>query len=477
MSKENLPSYLSAASPNPSSNRAAWFKNTAPAYAGIMLWFVFWQDIPAGSMLSQGVCLPILAVIAAALLCFALFYWVPGMFGLKTGLPLYVVGSSIFGAKGGIVMPGLFMGILQFGWVAVNIFFSSTLLHETLDFVPVQVIMVVWGILAVFVGLKGIKYVAGISTFLPIIPFSILILLLVKTVSGVGSFDVNAITDAAGSNLIAGSVLSGSALVKFGIVGAIVSYMVGFFATAGAAGVDFGSGARNGKDVAFGGLVGISFAMIFTGVIAVLVIAGAYGTPEIAAELPKGAAPKVTGAMSAILGAGAGKTCMFLLALAAFPAACFSSLIAANSFKAMLPNVNANVSVAIGGFVAILLAVTGYAGDSAKVFGFIGASFGPICGAMLVDYFINGCKWSGPRAGFNFAGWAAWGIGFLVGVTNNICAEMVSKDLVKMENTDIIPVAPVSAFVVGALVYFICMALGLKSKVIDTAAEENAVNS
>ena len=49
MSNGTLPSYLSMAKPNPPSNRAPWYKNTAPTYAGIMLWFVFWQDVPTGA--------------------------------------------------------------------------------------------------------------------------------------------------------------------------------------------------------------------------------------------------------------------------------------------------------------------------------------------------------------------------------------------------------------------------------------------
>jgi cytosine permease len=35
-----LPAYLSKAVPNPRSNRAPWYKNTAPTYAGIFLWIV-----------------------------------------------------------------------------------------------------------------------------------------------------------------------------------------------------------------------------------------------------------------------------------------------------------------------------------------------------------------------------------------------------------------------------------------------------
>ena len=43
-----LPDYVTAAQPVPPESRAAWFKNTAPAYAGIVLWFVFWQDAAVG---------------------------------------------------------------------------------------------------------------------------------------------------------------------------------------------------------------------------------------------------------------------------------------------------------------------------------------------------------------------------------------------------------------------------------------------
>ena len=64
---------------------------------------------------------------------------------------------------------------------------------------------------------------------------------------------------------------------------------------------------------------------------------------------------------------------------------------------------------------AIILIVTKYAGDAPVVFGTIGASFGPICGAMAADYILSGFKWNGPRAGFNPAGWISWFFGFVVG--------------------------------------------------------------
>lgn len=469
MSKENLPSYLAEVKPNPESNRAPWYKNTAPAYAGIILWFVFWQNMvnhqALGGGLSHGILYPIIGVVVGAMLCYCFFYKIPAMFGMKTGLPLYVIGSSIFGTKGGIVMPGLLMGLLQFGWVGVNIFGSSWLIAKCIagDAAPsdalVWGIMAVWGVAATLMGLVGIKYVAKISTYLPLIPLVILLVLIIKTIGTVGDFNSESFMELAKAKEAAKAAAAGSApglaeLTPFGVVATIITIIVGFYATAGAAGTDFGTAARNESDVRLGGIVGVSIAMIFTGVAAVIIVAGAYGNPETAMSLAGHGMPMdVTIVMNSVMGSGAGRVCMLLLALAAFPAACFSAMIAANSFKTMLPNVNANLSVSIGGIVAIILAVTGIAGDAVVVFGFIGASFGPICGAMYIDYFANGKKWSGPREGVNPAGWLAWAVGFIVGVLPNFGVN--------------IPMSPVAAFLAGAIVYAACVKTGLQSKLVE----------
>ncbi len=56
----------------------------------------------------------------AALICHFLFYSCRAGWDRKTGLPLYVVGTSTYGVTGGLFMPGLLMGLLQFAWLAVN---------------------------------------------------------------------------------------------------------------------------------------------------------------------------------------------------------------------------------------------------------------------------------------------------------------------------------------------------------------------
>jgi cytosine permease len=162
------------------------------------------------------------------------------------------------------------------------------------------------------------------------------------------------------------------------------------------------------------------------------------------------------GLIPVIMGKSAGLI-MFLLAIAAFPPACFSSFIAANSFKTTLPQVNPFVSVGIGAAVSIALAVTGLAGKAIIVFVIIGATFGPILGAMVVEYLLNGGKWSGPRAGFNPAGWISWLLGAVVGV----------MPILKIYP---VPAAPVAAFLVGAVVYGILAKLGMQSAVVPLPA-------
>src|SRR3974377_57867 len=119
-----LPGYIISATPNPQTNRAPWYKNTAPTYAGIFLWFVFWQDAARagapGGTLTQGVGWALISLVISALVCHFLFYLVPGLLGMKTGLPLYIVGTSTFGAPGGFLLPGFLMGARQFGGLGVE---------------------------------------------------------------------------------------------------------------------------------------------------------------------------------------------------------------------------------------------------------------------------------------------------------------------------------------------------------------------
>jgi cytosine permease len=307
---------------------------------------------------------------------------------------------------------------------------------------------------AALVGLKGIQYVAKVATYLPIIPFVVLIVGLVMFASSAG--DYKPLPDVAGA--LSGKSTGGG----FTAMLLMVSTIVGFFATAGAAGVDICSNGRNAKDVSMGGIIGIIVAIVFTAGISVIAVAGAR-----AAGVIDPSASVMTGALQQKLSGGLFAVVMIALTIASFPSACFSSFIAANSFKTTMPKVNPFVSVGIGALLSILIAIfplnapasEKWAAQLPSVFGLIGASFGPIVGAMVVDYFLSNKKWSGPRAGFNPAGWIAWALGFIVGILPNLHAW-------KPETFPTVPAAPVVAFVVGAAIYLLCAKMGMVSPIV-----------
>lgn len=438
MSNGMLPNYISMARPNPPGNRAPWYKNTAPVYAGIFLWVVFYREIANGTLSKAGLGLCLLGLVVSALICYFLFYLVPGLLGMKTGYPLYVVGSSTYGTVGGFLMPGLLMGLLQFCWLAVNSALSTTYILQafnvdaspkTLLFI---IVVIIWTVLAVFVALKGIQYVGKVSTYLPIVPLIMIMFVFFTNVGSAGDFKPTLGADASEGFLT------------------IITIVVGFFATAGAAGVDFGMGNRNAKDVQLGGVVGIMLAIIVAGGLPLIAIAGAHA-----------ANPTMTSfTFDSVIGAQGGllaKSMFILFAIASFAPACFSTFIAANSIGTMFPKANKTVMVSIGGVIAIILAATGWALNLVSVFLIIGASFGPICGAMVADYFLSGRKWAGPRKGINLAGYISWAIGFIVAILPMINAEKFG----------FISPAPVIAFFIGLVVYAVLAKAGLQPAAVE----------
>jgi cytosine permease len=88
------------------------------------------------------------------------------------------------------------------------------------------------------------------------------------------------------------------------------------------------------------------------------------------------------------------------------------------------------------------------------MFKIIGASFGPICGAMVADYLLSGCKWPGPRRGVNWAGYISWAAGFIVAI--------LPSAWVGGANFSYINPAPVIAFVIGFVLYAVLAKIGLQ---------------
>lgn len=553
----SLPEYVTAATPNTQEARQPWYKNTAPTYAGVMLWFVFWQDIVSGAPspgggLGAGLAIGILGIVIAALFCHFLTYLAPALMGLKTGLPLYVVGTSTYGVRGGFIMPGFLMGALQFGWLAVNAFFSAYVICKSLRIGCVEVggvydvivpgvvhsvLTTVFILAAVVMGLVGIKYIAKVATYVPLVFLAVLIVLLAKTAGGLGSFSTDKVVDASmkapeqrrlalaetkekfakaekegelteaqiavrdktikaaedavkaaegiafekaaddGDGASAEKTKKAkSAMTTFGILAFLSAYIVGFFATAGAAGADFGTNSRNVSDVQWGGMVGIVGATVFAAVASMLIVAGAYGADMITTPALVGNFnPVEMMSDDSLLGENA-RWAMLGLGIASFAPACFPALIAANSFRSTMPG-GWKIAVAIGTLVAIFLSVSGFAGQAVTVFAIVGASFGPICGAMMADYILSGFKWAGPRAAFNPAGWISWAVGFVVGAIDLVAEKLCAIEglvestpwLLKLKIG--IPCPPMAALIVGFVLYIVLAKIGCQTATLEMPGE------
>ncbi len=433
----SLPDYVAASIPNPVSNRAPWYKNTAPSYAGVFLWVAFYLTIAAPTISQAGVGVCMAGLVVAGLLCFLLYYYAPAMLGMQTGRPLYVVGTSTFGTLGGYVMPGLLMGLLQIGWFAVATSVASTFILKGLhrdSKTLYAVVCVIWAYVLAWVAIKGIRYVAKVAQYLNWVPLVMILIVFWANKDGIPRYHPSP----SHANQLGGFL-------------AALTLVIGFFATAGAAGADFGMNNRNRSDVVWGGLTGITLAVIVAGGLPMLSVAGYLGkTGDASGGVPSydySTAIASVGALAPLM--------FFLFAAASVAPTCFCTFIISNSFGTMLPKIPKTISTLAAVTIGMLLAVTGVANNLVGFFVIVGASFGPICGAMTADYILAGYRWSGPREGINWAGYIAWALGFIVGVLDKIPG--VPAAWVSLDRPPVL-----WSFVVGFFVYFALAKLGVR---------------
>ena len=429
--ERNLPEYVSRSVPVPRTGRVPWYSSTFPTYAGVFLWVGFYLQLsgPTLGNASIGVCL--LGLLVAGLLCFGLYYYVPAMLGMQTGRPLYVVGSSTFGTAGGYLIPGLLMGFLQIGWVAVIAAVAANFIMKGLNQTsrPLFIAIVgAWLVCLAWVAYKGIHYVGRIAKIMNWVPFIMILVVFWWNHGGISGYRPPRHEPLTG-------FLN------------VLLITIGYFATAGAAGADFGMNNRDRRDIFLGGAAGIVGGAVIAGGMAILAVAGYLGRMPGATNYDYSAAIASVGGLAPIM--------FFLFAAASMVPTCFSSFIGANSFSTMLPMIPRSVWAIIAASISGILAITGLADNLVGFFTIVAASFGPICGAMMADYLLAGRRWSGPRVGINWAGCIAWAIGFLVGIPEHIPGLPVAW--VRADNP-----SELYSFAVGFLVYVLLAKLGVR---------------
>ena len=149
----------------------------------------------------------------------------------------------------------------------------------------------------------------------------------------------------------------------------------------------------------------------------------------------------------------------FFFVIASIPPTCFCAFIVGNCFSTMIPGVPRGASTMAGAAIGIVVAVTGVAANLISFFTIVGASFGPICGAMAADYLLSGRRWAGPRAGINFAGYVSWAMGFVVGILPFLPLPAEAKKYLEP--------AVLYSFATGFVVYALLAKAGLQPKVVD----------
>ena len=311
------------------------------------------------------------------------------MLGMQTGYPLYVVGSSTFGTAGGYVMPGLLMGLLQVGWFAVGTFFAARFMlngfgsNAAPGSLPFILVGVVWGYSMAWIGVAGIQYVARLALYLNAIPLLMILVVFFQVRGGIAG-----IRAGPGPLQPIRGVYHDDPdhhrLLRHG--------------RRGGRGFRHEQPPRGGRPEGRAG--GHAWPLSFAAGLPLLSVAGAPVLyPGKMAHLRQRAGG---------IGGPLATAMFFLFTIASIPSACFCAFIASNSFSTMLPGVKRMSSTMAGMTVAIVLAVSGVAENLIGFFTIVGASFGPICGAMAADYLLAGKRWAGPREGVNLAGYGAW---------------------------------------------------------------------
>ena len=454
MSNGQLPNYIASAQPNPAENRAPWYKTTAPAYAGIFLSVPFMAGM-AGALAAGSITAAMVGLFMGAMFCLVLYY-VPGKLGMQTGMPLYVVASSTFGTTGGIAIPGLLMGIVQIFWhgfftTSAATFFMSAIgkeakLEELVQMPLYWAACAVFGLTLAFVGAVGLGLLGKLSSFLPIFPLIAIIIAAVANSKGLANFsDVVASTEA------------GAGPVNLSMFAALAA-AVGFFASAGVGGTDFGMNNRDERDVALGGFFGVTVAALVAGSLSILAIAGAIGIkPEIAT---------MTGFNPFIFAINESGGFISTVSSWIFVIACicplgFCAFLAANAFSTMFPKIPRTPMTMVAGLIGVLLAATGLTKDLTSFFVMVGTAFGPIAGVMLADFVRHG-GWAGPRKGINWAGYIAWAVGLVIGLLGVLTKNRFGYGL-----------EPLITVVVAAAAYFVLAAVGLEPEKAELPASES----
>ena len=340
------------------------------------------------------------------------------MWGMTTRRPLAVIATSTFGVKGATWVPGLLLALAAVVWLAVATFYATFLSLRGLELVQLLdpkyllplnpgrggtpgilflVTSLLWCYASALVGRYLVRVIAALMNIFPVFPA---LLLGVTTVLAFGGLR--------GGNAGVSPRMGTSAAVPTGAFAAlvVVQMVFGFFASSGLAAADWGTVARDAKDVRAGGWVGVAMASWVVVTLALLTVAGAAAKKGF--HGPMG----YSTAVEALVGGRLAGAMLLVFGLAALAPGCYSAFVFSTRLHETWPGVRRTHWTVLGAGVSWLLVSGGLVARMSDVFTLLGGLVAPAAGALSADYVRSRGVWPGGRVGYNApASWPGpWGL-------------------------------------------------------------------
>jgi cytosine permease len=470
-SDSDLPPEFRAALNAPALEPRGWQRLFAPTFIGLFLWIAFYDQIPQETLALGGVGWPVLGAALGGVLCYALLYQTPAIWGLTTRRPLAVVSTSTFGVNGATWVPGLLVVGVQIVWLAVSTSYGTALslrglrllqFLEPKDLQPrgiggtggpsllFVITSLLWCYAAALVGRYLVRVIAALMNVYPILPAFMLGVTAVLAFKGLGGLQANEAAAVGASHTLPAGM---HALLI------TIQMVFGFFATPGLLSADLGAAAKNKEDVRMGGLVGVLMASWVVTTLAILAVAGAPVRDLLKGQAGSGvvASLRFSNAVETLIGGRLAGAMLMGFGLAALAPACYASYLFSTRLNEAFPSVKRTRWTILGAGLAWLLVVSGRVERMYEVFSVVGGLIAPVVGAMAADRLRSRGQWSGPRRRYNLAGLIAWVLGAAVGLAPSL-ARMASRS-----GLDAMQPAAVMAFAMAFVTSLIVAATGFEA--------------
>lgn len=442
----------------PADARLSWTWGVGHNYIGLFLTALFLDQLAVGTLTVGGLVPSLIGAALGGLLAFGLLYYPAASWGLQGRVGLDRVASATFGERGARWLPGLPMALAQVVWFAAGLALAADYgqrgllllgLLEPKDVAdwalgplsvkaPVVLFeMVCWGVFAAVMGALLVRVVTAVSYTYPIFPALAIAAAFFLTLPGIGG------TRLAGDGLTAIPKMGGVVVAAI----TMVQLVTGFFAPSGLLGADWGAVSRSRRDVALGGLVGIGLASTILAALSLTIVAdtlvgpadgaieepapaqetadarlarllgGSTGPASPAPALPvEAGGPSLGAALQYGLGGPAAGVVLLVLALGLLGPCVYAPYLFSKYAGNFLPGVKPLRLALASVPAAWLLASLGWADSLPRIFGWMGAAFGPVAGAIAADFVRQKGRWPGPRPGWRASAAIAWAVGLAAGL-------------------------------------------------------------